>query len=53
MFGKITNHDGSEPTSSSFSLQSHPGYGSQGILIHIEFTLKQKYKDILKLLSII
>lgn len=41
---KITYHDGSEPTSSSFSLQSHPGYGPQGIVIHIEFTLKQNKK---------
>ena len=43
---KMTYHDGSEPTSSSFSLQSHPGYGPQGILIHIEFTLKQKAERI-------
>lgn len=40
--GNITYHDGSEPTSSSLSLQSHPGYGPQGIFIHIKVTLKNK-----------
>lgn len=39
----MTYHDGSEPTSSSFSLQSHPGYGPQGISINVEFTLKQHW----------
>lgn len=36
----ITYHDGPEPTSSGFPLQSHPGYGPQGSFVHIELTLK-------------
>lgn len=36
-----TYHDGPEAASSSLPLQSHPGYGPQGIFIHIKVTLKQ------------
>lgn len=35
-----THHDGPQAASSSLPLQSHPGYGPQGIFIHIKVTLK-------------
>jgi len=37
----ITYHDGSEPTSSSSPLQSHPGDALQGPGRHVEFTLRK------------
>lgn len=43
---QTTYHDGSEPTSAGFSLQSHPGYGPQGIWSHVEFTLRQKQSSV-------
>lgn len=38
---EFTYHDRSKPTSSGLSLQGQPGYTSQGIWSHTQFTLEQ------------